>query len=379
MRRVLILGGGFGGVATAHALRRLLPREDEIVLIDNRGRFLMGFRKTWALVGLEPMEKGLRSLEQLQDFGIRVRLGTIDAIDPQQKAVRVDGERLEGHAMVVALGAELLPDEVPGFREHAVNFYAAEGVEDGVRRLEAFQGGRVLIAIFGAPYKCPPAPFEAAFLLKDHFEARGVEAAIEVSTPKPMSLPALGEVGCSVIEGRLSERGVGFFPSHRALKVEEGVVQYATARRPFDLLLGVPPHRAPAVVRQSGLTQAGNWVPVDKRTLETAFPDVYAIGDVNVITLANGNPHPKAGIFAERQGEVVAARIAARFQGETPTAQYDGRGHCFLELGQGEAMLVEGEFLAEPAPKARLTEPSPAYLEQKRQFERERLERWFGG
>jgi sulfide:quinone oxidoreductase len=378
MRRVLILGGGFGGVATAHALRRRLPPEDEIVVVERRPYFMLGLRKTWALVGRGTLEEGRRPLQALERFGIRVLPGTITAIDPANRAVEVDGRRWEGDAMVVALGAELAPEAIPGFREHALNVYDPQEIPRAMEAVRAFRGGQVMIGIFGAPYKCPPAPYEMAFLLQDFFEARGVRARISVFTPQPMSLPVLGAAGCSVLEGRLAERGIDFLPNHKATVVEAGAVVFGERRRPFDLLLGIPPHRCPEVVVRSGLTDGGAWVRVHPRTLETRFAGVYAIGDITEILLPNGMPLPKAGVFAEAEGEVVAERIAAVFAGREPEASFSGEGFCYLELGRGEAMLVRGRFLVEPAPEIEITEPSPNYLEEKKRFEAERLRTWFG-
>jgi len=378
MRRVLILGGGFGGVATAHALRRRLPPEDEIVVVERRPYFMLGLRKTWALVGRGTLEEGRRPLQALERFGIRVLPGTITAIDPANRAVEVDGRRWEGDAMVVALGAELAPEAIPGFREHALNVYDPQEIPRAMEAVRAFRGGQVMIGIFGAPYKCPPAPYEMAFLLQDFFEARGVRARISVFTPQPMSLPVLGAAGCSVLEGRLAERGIDFLPNHKATAVEAGAVVFGERRRPFDLLLGIPPHRCPEVVVRSGLTDGGAWVRVHPRTLETRFAGVYSIGDITEILLPNGMPLPKAGVFAEAEGEVVAERIAAVFAGREPEASFSGEGFCYLELGRGEAMLVRGRFLVEPAPEIEITEPSPNYLEEKKRFEAERLRTWFG-
>lgn len=378
MRRVLILGGGFGGIAAAAAARQRLPPEDEILLVDRRPYFMVGFRKTWALIGASPMEAGQRPLAALERKGIRVIQGAITAIVPEARAAEVEGRRLEADALIVALGAELAPERVPGFQAHALNLYDAQEIPRAAEAVRTFQGGRVVIGIFGVPYKCPPAPYEAALLLRGFFRDRGVHADIEVFTPQPMSLPVLGQAGCDVIEGRLADYDITFLPNHQATAVEPGEVAFTTGRRPYDLLLGVPPHCCPQVVAQSGLTDGGEWVRVHPRTLETQFPGVYAVGDVVAIPMADGKPLPKAGIFAEAEGEVVAERIAAAFAGGESQAAFAGEGSCYLEVGGGEAMLVQGRFLTEPAPQVTLLGPSKAYLEEKRAFETERLQKWFG-
>ncbi len=379
MRRVIILGGGFGGVATALNLRPRLAGDDEIILVDRRTHFMMGFRKSWIITGRGTADEGRRPLAALAKKGIRVLNGTVTAIDPAARAVEVDGQRLEADALVVALGAELAPDQVPGFAEHALSFYNPEQLPRISEAVKGFKGGRVLVGIFGLPYKCPPAPFELALLLDEVFKDRGIPATIEVFGPQPMAIPVLGPAGCAAIEGRLAARGITFLPNRKATRVEPGEVVFGEERRPFDLLIGVAPHRAPAVVRASGLAAGGGWVRVNPETLETGFGDVYAIGDVTEVLMADGRPLPKAGVFAEGEGATVAARVAARLAGREPEVTFSGEGSCYLEVGRGEAMVVRGRFLEKPAPAIELLGPSPDYLREKYEFERRRLEAWFGG
>lgn len=376
MRRVLILGGGFGGLAAARRLRQRLAPSDEIVLVDRRAHFMVGFRKTWALVGQDTLEAGRRPLANLAHQDVQWIHGSITALDPKARAAEVDGRRIEADALVVALGAELTPERVPGFRDHALNLYDADDIPRAADALRTFQGGRVLVGIFGAPYKCPPAPYEMALLIRSFFRSRGLSPALEVFTPQPMSLPVLGQAGCDLIEGRLADNGITFLPNHKATVVEAGEVVFGTGRRAFDLLLGVPPHRCPEVVVRGGLAGEADWLRVNPRTMETAFEGVYGVGDLVEIPMPDGKPLPKAGVFAEAMGETTADRIADGFAGREPAATFAGEGGCFLEVGNGEAMMVRGRFLAEPAPEIELTEPSRDYFAQKQAFETERLTAW---
>ena len=377
MNRVLILGGGFGGIAAAHRLKQRLRDEVEVILVDRRPFFMVGFRKSWALVGESTLEEGQQPLDNLTDLGVRVMRDTVTRIDPQARAATMGDQRIDADALVVALGAELVPTAIPGFKEHAFNVYDPNEIPRAAQALNEFQGGRLVIGIFGAPYKCPPAPLEMALLIQDKFKKSGVQATIEVFTPQPVTLPILSQESCDAVDGRLLEHGIQTYGHHKGLSVEAGEVVFEKRRIGFDLLLGIPPHRAPAVVRESGLAGESGWIDINPRTCATSFEGVYAIGDTTQIVLANKKTLPKAGLFAEMMGETVAERLADEFSGKEPTAQFSGEGGCFFEVGNGEAMMIKGNFLAEPAPIVDITESSKEFYDEKVRFETDRWAKWF--
>mgnify|MGYP001245669575 CR=1 FL=1 len=384
-RRVVIAGGGWGGIKAALELRARLDGDVEVVLVDPNPTFRLGFRKTWLLVGKTRPGEATRSKHALASRGIRYLQDRVTAIDPAGGWVDLAAAgRLEWDHLVVALGAQPRPDLVPGFQEapNAFNLYDPDQALAANRHLEAMDGGRIVVAILGLPYKCPPAPYEAALLVDEALRRRGADRRrfeLAVFTPQPGSLPVAGPAGCQAIESSLSLRQIAFHPNRRFVRVEPGHLVDAEGRRePFDLLLGVPPHRIPAVAVEAGLAPADGWIAVDPATLRTSFPRVYAIGDCTQILMANGQPLPKAGVFAEGEAVVVAAAIAADEAGGPAPEPYRGQGYCFLELGGGLATLVEGEFLARPAPQVQVATPSREHLDRKLAFERERLEGWFG-
>jgi len=382
VKRTLILGAGFGGLAVATELRRLLNDEHDIVLIDRREHFLAGLRKLWAIFGLGTLEEGQRRRETLTERGIPFLRRDVREIEPARRRVVTDEETFDGDYLVVALGAESRPDLVPGLAEHAHDLYDRDAIPVLAETLTRFDGGRIAIVIAGGPYKCPPAPYECAMLLDEHLRDRGLRERTEitVSTFQPILLPNAGKEGSAWLGDQLSSRGIGFHTGRKVERLEEGRVVFADAE-PLqgDVLIGVPPHRPPAVVRESGLTGDGNWIAVDPATLRTAHERVFAIGDVTQIKLANGLPLPKAGLFAELEGTHVAAAIAADCGVGAPPADFEGRGYCFIEMGKSAATRVDGNFFARPEPEIRVQGVSEAYAAEKRRFETERLERWFGG
>ncbi len=365
MARTLILGGGFGGITVATELRRRLGDEHEVVLVERSEPFSMGLRKLWEMVGEGTVAEGSRSRRLLERHGIEVRLEEVGAIDPTD---------FDADSLVVALGVEARPDLVPGLEEHGHDVWRKESLPALTRALGEFEGGRLVVAITGGPYPCPPAPFECVMLLDEWLRERGVREATDLAviTFQPILLPNAGRQGSNWLADRLDGVDVEHAAGRTVERVEAGRLVHPDGETPFDLLIGVPPHRPPAVVGRSPLGGDGGWVTVDPYTLATPYEHVYAIGDLTKITLANGLPLPKAGLMAELQGQVVAAEIAGEM------ARFDGHGYCYLEMGRERASLIDGEFFADPEPTVHVSEPSRETAQSKRRFESERLERWFG-
>lgn len=377
--RIVILGGGFGGITAALELRKALGREHTVTLIDRRPTFVMGLRKLWVLTGRGTLAEGTRPLSALKAKGIELRQGAVTRVDVASRSVTSDAGTVTYDYLVIALGAEPRPDLVPGFSAAVFNLYEAADVERLAARVTAFTNGRVVIGILGVPYKCPPAPYEAAMLLADHFETRGIRRAVQIAafTPQPMSLPVVGAAGCAQVEGQLASRGIAFTPGRKVARLEGPAAISDGGRIDADLFIGVPPHRPPAVINSLGLQMQGEWLFTDPRTMRASDPRVYAVGDVTEIPLANKMPLPKAGLFAESQAKVAAAHIAAEITGKTSETTFDGRGYCYIEVGGGRAAKVQGHFTAPGGPQVEVTTPSEHALKEKIEFEQSRLASWF--
>jgi sulfide:quinone oxidoreductase len=340
----------------------------------------MGLRKLWELVGHGTIAEGSRSRALLSNHGVDFRQTDITAIDPVARAAETGAGRLEGDHLIIALGAEARPDLVPGLGEHGHDVWAFEGVAAATEALQAFEGGRLVVLVAGAPYPCPPAPYECAIHLHEHLLARGLryETELSVATVAPMLMPNAGRKGSEWMGRQLDERAISYRVGARTERVEPGRVVLADGELPFDLLITVPPHRPPQVVVESGLAPDGAWIEVDAGTLATGHDGVYAVGDVMLITLTSGLPFPKAGVMAELQGLRVARAIAAELRGEEPPPPFDGSGFCPIEVGPGLAAVVQGRWYAEPEPVVAISGPNAALAADKAAFETEHLERWFG-
>jgi sulfide:quinone oxidoreductase len=286
---------------------------------------------------------------------VRVLQETITAIDPVARRVTTDAGVHEADVLVVALGADYDLDATPGLAEAGNEFYSVAGAERLAELLPAFSSGRAVVGVCGAPYKCPPAPSEAALLLHDYLSTRGVRdtCAITLVTPFGTPVPPSPDTSEALLAA-FAERGISFVAGRRVASLDGDrsvAVLDDGSELPFDLFLGVPRHRAPDVVIASGMTEEG-YIPASPQTLQTRFPGVYAIGDVATVGV------PKAGVFAEGAARVVAASLLATLRnGAQPTA-YDGRGSCYIEFGSGRVGRVDIDFLSAAKPTGTFRGPS---------------------
>jgi sulfide:quinone oxidoreductase len=378
-RTALILGGGVGGVVAATRLRARLPRGDRVILVDRAPAHLFQPSLLWLGVGKREPRQLQRPLGRLARKGIEVVEGEIESIDPATRTVRVSGRDLQGDALVITLGADLAPELVPGLEVFGHNLYTLAGASAMRDALDQFNGGRVVVLTAAPAYKCPAAPYEAAMLVQAHLRSRGASGTpVEMFVAEPGPMGTAGPEVSAAVRAMVESHGVAVHPNRQVERVEAGMLHFTSgAAEPFDLLLYVPPHRAPGAVRSAGLTGEHGWIPVDPATLETGQPGVFAIGDVTGIPLPSGKLLPKAGVFAHHQAEVVAANIAAAWAGEPADRRFDGTGACFIETGHGRAGYGSGNFYASPLPAMRLRRPSRWWHLGKVLFEQQWLRRWF--
>ena len=373
--RVLILGAGFGGLELATALDDALGADVEVTLVEKADGFVFGFSKLDVMFGRATADHVLHRYADRVPTGVRFVQTTVRSIDPVARSVETDAGPLDGDVLVVALGADLHPEVTPGLVEAGHEFYTVAGAFAARDVIDAFPGGNVVVAVTSTPFKCPPAPSETALLVHDHLRERGLLDVSTVSLVMPLGAPIPPSPSASAaLLAEFEARGISWHPGTmvRSLDPERRVAVLADGGElPFDLFLGVPVHRAPRVVLDSGLTEDG-WIPVDPGTLRTRFEDVYAVGDVTSVGT------PKAGVFAEGQAAVVAAQLIARARGESTSAAYDGHGTCYLEFGGGEVGKVDVTFLSGQAPTGDLEGPSLALAADKAAFGTDRARRWFG-
>jgi sulfide:quinone oxidoreductase len=356
-KHVVILGAGFGGLELATRLSVSLADEVRVTLLDQNDSFSFGFSKLDLAFGRMAREDLLLHYGDISKDGVEFRRERVTAIDPETRRVTTDQGQYDADVLAVAL-----------------EYYSVAGAERMRDVLPEFDSGTILIGILGQPFKCPPAPFEGALLLHDHLVERGIRGGAEIRVIGPMAapVPITKEVSQSILDA-LQERGIEYVANQLVTELDtrNKLARLASGGSvSYDLFVGIPVHRVPEVVEQSGLAVDG-WVAVDSTNLATRFPDVYALGDVA------GTPVAKAGVFAEAAAGVVADDIAARLHGGASEARYEGAGSCYIEFGGGKVGKVEANFLGGPKPTARLVGPSRELAAEKDAFGSTRRARWF--
>ncbi len=379
-KTVLILGGGTGGLVAASRLRRMLDAENRVVLVDRSPYYTYQPSLTWVMLDQRRLPRITRDLRDLRKKGIEVKTGEVVSLDPANKKVQLAKDELDYDYLIIAMGAAYSDKEVPGLNR-AWTFYHPDGA-DGIREeLPAFGTGRIVIAAPRLPYKCPPSLYEGAFLIDSYFRKRRLRENIDIHvyTPEPAPLEQYGPEAGEKVATLLRQRNIGLTTEARIKSVdhEKREIEFEHGEpAPFEMFIASPVHLLPPMLNDAGLTGPDGWIAVDRETMATAMPDVYAIGDCNSVQIADGQTLPKSGVFAHGEAEVVARNLTAEIGGRDPIWAFGGQGACFMETGGGQGTYLSGNFYTDP-PQHTVRGPSRLMHWAKVGAERIWLWRWF--
>ena len=382
-KRIIILGSGFGGLTAANLLRKNLSLDHQIVVVDKKKFFMMGLVNLWILSGIRRLEDSQIALNKLENKDITFLNDEVTTIDISKKFIKTrSNNKLEYDYLIIALGAELAAEEIDGFiRNGGFNLYDAEQIPKLREEIIALRNGRIAICITNIPYKCPPAPYEASLLINDILAKNGMRDSVDIDfyTPAPIALPVAGAKVSQDIVNLLSDNHINFHPLHKLKAVvDKEIIEFENGNKiNYDLLIGVPPHKVPTVIKSSCLVKEGqNWIDVDKFSLKTNYENVFAIGDVTEIKVDQMAVIPKAGIFAEGQAKSVSYQIINEIANQSHNEKFDGRGFCFMEIGNKKAGFLAADFYNITGPITRLDPPSEESYRKKLDFEKNRITEW---
>lgn len=373
---ILVLGAGTGGIITARELCRKVCNDGEInpvkiILFEKEEKNVFAPSLLWLMVGKRKPKQVYRSTSKVAGNGVELVLGEIEKVNPQEKSVIVNGKEYKGDYMVISLGAEQVTEH--NLDKFGYDFYTLAGATQFYEQFKDFKGGKIAVVIPSLPFKCPAAPYEAAMLIESFICKKGLSNKTEISlfTPEPGPMPVAGKELSGAVKQMVEKKGINYFPEHQLTSATENTLTFANGKTAnYDLLAYTPKHQCPKVIRETALVGKSGWIEADRNTMETIFPNVYAIGDITFIPLEMGKPLPKAGVFTHYQAEIVARNIVKKIEGKIPDKTFNGQGQCFLELGGGKAGYTGGNFYGSPLPVVKMTTPGYKWHWAKVMFEK---------
>ncbi len=360
---ILVLGAGTGGIITATELRKKAGNDGEvnpieILVFEKEEKNVFAPSLLWLMTGKRKPRQVYRNTRKIAGSGIEIIMGEIEKVNPNQISVTVKGREYKGDYMVVSLGVEQVAEH--NLNNFGHDFYTLDGASNFNEQLQGFKGGNIAVLIPSLPFKCPAAPYEAAMLVDSFIRKRGLSSKTEISlyTPEPGPMGVAGKELSGAVRQMVEMKGIKYFPEHQLISATENTLTFSNGKNAdYDLLAYTPKHQCPAVIKETDLVGKSGWVEVNRNTMETNFPNVYAIGDITFIPLEMGKPLPKAGVFAHYQAETVAHNIARKISGKTPDKTFNGDGQCFLEMGGGKAGYAGGNFYNSPLPAVKMKKP----------------------
>ena len=374
---VVVLGCGMGGFAVSSLLSKHVGASAIVTVVEPR--VLVPFPPAfhWLVFGWRQPEKIQRKSSGLsKKKNVRMVNEDVEKIDLRGRTVKTQSQTINYDKLVICLGAEFVFDQVLGLEAYSHNAYSIEGALKLRDAVSNFKGGTIAIGISRLPIKCPPAPYEMALLLEEHFRRARKNVEIQFFTPEPHPVPAAGSVIGKQVERLLNSRGIKYLPKAKLAKVSDNRVVFENGSElKHDLLVATPPHRASQVVKDAGMTDESGWIPVNPHNLATRHEDVFAIGDITSIETPHGHaPYlPKAGIFAQGQAGVVANNLAVSITKKGEMQKWNGEGSCYLQVTKSESAFLKGAFLSNP-PRLEFHPPRRRWFLEKLRLEKE----WLG-
>jgi sulfide:quinone oxidoreductase len=357
-KTILVLGAGTGGIITAKELSKKIGGKTNILLFEKEEKNVFAPSLLWLMVGKRKPNEVYRNTKKISGTGVEVIIGTIEKVNPEQISVSVNGKDYKGDYMVISLGVEQITEH--SLNNYGHDFYTLDGASKFNEQLNNFKGGKIAVLVSALPFKCPAAPYEAAMLIESFIRKKGLSSKTEISlyVPEPGPMGVAGKELSGAVRQMVEMKGINYFPEHQITSVTENTLTFNNGKTAeYDLMAFTPKHQCPSVIKETALVGTSGWIEVNKNTLETSFPNVYAIGDITFIPLEMGKPLPKAGVFAHYQAEIVAHNIAQKISRNTPNKTFNGEGQCFLEMGDGKAGYAGGNFYGSPLPDVKMKTP----------------------
>ncbi|WP_297475733.1 FAD/NAD(P)-binding oxidoreductase [Ferrovum sp.] len=351
--KILIVGGGMGGTILANNLaRRLVPELKEgkaqITMLSASDKHMYQPGLLYLAVGRMTPDELYRDQAGLLESSIHFHVDPVEEFHLDDQHVRTRSGRIHAYdILVIATGSRMYPEEIPGLAEHAETFYTEASALKMFKRLQSFEGGKVVVAV-GIPHKCPMAPLEITFMLHDYFKDRGLLDKVQLHYTYPINRVHSLENVAKWAVPEMDRRGITYetFFNMKEVDGEKKVVHSEEgAEVPYDLLITIPAHRGMEVLERNELGKNG-WIPTHRGKLNMeGRENVFVLGDTTNI------PISKAGSTAHFQADTLGENIAALIKMGVPVREYDGKVFCFIETGKDRATYAMFNYQTPPSPQ----------------------------
>lgn len=353
MKRMIILGAGTAGTMMANHLRpQLEPDIWEIDVIDERTEHYYQPGYLFMPFDIYAPEDVIKPIKDFIPHGVNLINDIIDRVVPQEQYVAMaNGDRLHYDILIIATGAKIAPEETEGmlgdeWQKSVFDFYTFEGSLALRNKLREWKGGKLVVHITEMPIKCPVAPIEFAFLADSYFKNKHMRDKVEITYVTPLSGAFTKPKATNALQHLLDEKNIHIesdFAIERIDNEEKTIIDYGGRVIPFDLLVTVPTNKGDELIARSGMGDDLNFVPTNKATLQSKdWPNVFVLGDATNIAAS------KAGSVAHFEAEILTDNIMRFVTGEPLKEGYDGHANCFIETGNGKALLIDFNYTHEP-------------------------------
>jgi len=351
MKRLLILGSGTAGTLMANHLHKKLPKDWEITVVDQDERHYYQPGFLFLPFGMYKPEQLVKNRTRFLPSNVRYIQEPIELIDADNNKVRLATRELPYDVLIIATGNRIAPEETEGMKgelwhKDVFDFYTFEGAKALRDRLNRWEGGTLVIHQTEMPIKCPVAPLEFAFLADYYFTKKGMRDKVEILFVTPLDGAFTKPKASQKLSYLLDKKGIKEVTNFDIEAVDNDrklIRDYMGREVGFDLLVTVPTNLGQDVIERSGLGDDMNYVPTDKKTLQSLVKDnIFVIGDATNI------PASKAGSVAHFEGEILTDNILAYIRGKEFPENFDGHANCFIETGFGKALLIDFNYYVEP-------------------------------
>lgn len=353
MKNLLILGAGTAGTMMANHLSSKLPvKEWNITIVDQ-------YKTHYYQPGFLFLPFDIYKTSQVKKNGKKfIPKGTkyiqekIEIIVPEENKVTLkSGKDLPYDILIIATGTNIAPDEVEGMNgpkwyKNIFDFYTYEGAKKLRDKLREWKGGKLVVHISEMPIKCPVAPLEFAFLADSYFREKGMRDKVDITFVTPLPGAFTKPKATEALHHLLEDKGIKEVTDFNIERVDyenNRIIDYGETEVTYDLLVTVPPNLGDSLIERSGMGDDLNYVPTNKATLQTInHKNVFAIGD------ATNLPESKAGSVAHFEAEILTENILRYINGQDLKEEFDGHANCFIETGNGKALLIDFNYTQEP-------------------------------